>query len=271
MTTPSSHQSSGAQGSFGAMLQQARASKQISLDEAASELFILKRHLQALENENFSDLPQVAFARGFAINYAKFLDLDPIKVADSFDAAYPNELKQHSINNIDSPLRPMGTLQRDTHNRIRFNPMLVIAVIALIILAIFLYRMVSNATSDNAQEPTPLSEDISAAEQTQGAAIDNQDTVGASGSALNLGEPTTNARLPLVVSITDPVVVNITDAAGSSLMTGDQTAGTYELLGAPPLNVNISDTAGVSMTFNQEPVAMDEYAAGDQASFILNP
>ncbi len=271
MTTPPSNQLSNAQGSFGAMLQQARASKQVSLDDAASELFILKRHLQALENENFSDLPQVAFARGFAINYAKFLDLDPTKVADSFDAAYPNELKQHSVNNTESPLRPMGTLQRDSHNRIRFNPMLIIAVIALIILAIFLYRMVSNATSDNAQETMPLSEDISVAEQAQGAAIDNQDTVGASGSALNLGAPAAGTELPLLISITDAVVVNITDATGSSLMTGNQTAGNYELLGVPPLNVNISDTAGVSMTFNQDPVAMDEYVAGDQASFILNP
>ncbi|MGO1687913.1 MAG: helix-turn-helix domain-containing protein, partial [Psychrobacter sp.] len=81
MTTPSSNNQSNAQGSFGAMLQQARKTKKISLEEAAAELFILKRHLQALENENFSEMPQVAFARGFAINYAKFLDLDPVRVA----------------------------------------------------------------------------------------------------------------------------------------------------------------------------------------------
>ena len=87
MTPPSSNQSYNAQGSFGSMLQQARKSKQLTLDDAAKELFILKRHLQALENENFSDMPQAAFARGFAINYAKFLGLDPTKVAASFDAA----------------------------------------------------------------------------------------------------------------------------------------------------------------------------------------
>lgn len=72
MTTPSLNTQSNAQGSFGAVLQQARKNKQISLDEVAAELFILKRHLQALENENFSEMPQAAFARGFAINYAKF-------------------------------------------------------------------------------------------------------------------------------------------------------------------------------------------------------
>ena len=72
MTTPSSNTQSNAQGSFGAMLQQARKTKQVSLEEAAAELFILKRHLQALENENFADLPQAAFARGFAIGRSCF-------------------------------------------------------------------------------------------------------------------------------------------------------------------------------------------------------
>ena len=90
MTTPSSNTQSNAQGSFGAMLQQARKTKQVSLDEAAAELFILKRHLEALENENFAELPQAAFARGFAINYAKYLGLDSAKIANSLDAAYPN-------------------------------------------------------------------------------------------------------------------------------------------------------------------------------------
>ena len=104
MTTPSSNAQSNTQGSFGAMLQQARKTKQVSLEEAAAELFILKRHLKALEDENFADLPQAAFARGFAINYAKFLGLDPVKIASSFDAAYPNELKPYSVNNIDTPL-----------------------------------------------------------------------------------------------------------------------------------------------------------------------
>ena len=103
MTTPSSNTQSNTQGSFGAMLQQARKTKQVSLEEAAAELFILKRHLKALEDENFADLPQAAFARGFAINYAKFLGLDPVKVASSFDAAYPNELKPYSCLLYTSP------------------------------------------------------------------------------------------------------------------------------------------------------------------------
>lgn len=271
MTTPSSNTQSNAQGSFGAMLQQARKNKQLSLEDAAAELFILKRHLQALENENFSEMPQAAFARGFAINYAKFLGLDPVKIASSFDAAYPTELKSRSSNNIESPLRPMGTLQRDTHNRIRFNPLLIIAVIGVIILAIFLFRMVTNASKENNEQPVNTSEDISAIEQAQGAAI-NSDTngVSASGSALNLGGESTVAAT-LDVKLTDAAVVFITDASGSNLMNGLQTAGDYKLSGMPPFNVQIDNVKNVSLMLNQEAVALDSYATGTQASFELAP
>ncbi len=270
MTTPSLNTQSNAQGSFGAVLQQARKNKQISLDEVAAELFILKRHLQALENENFSEMPQAAFARGFAINYAKFLGLDPVKIASSFDAAYPTELKAKSVNNTDTPLRPMGTLQRDTHNRIRFNPLLIIAVIGVIILAIFLFRMVSNASKENTEQPVSTVEDVSAIEQAQGAAINTDEMgVGASGSALNLGGDASPASLD--VKLTDTAVVSITDASGSSLMSGSQTSGDYKLSGTPPFNVQIDNVDNVSIMLNQEAVALNTYATDKQANFELAP
>ena len=270
MITPSSNTQSNAQGSFGAVLQQARKNKQVTLDAAAAELFILKRHLEALESENFAELPQAAFARGFAINYAKYLGLDSAKIASSFDAAYPNELKAKSASNIDTPLRPMGTLQRDTHNRIRFNPLLIIGVIGLIILAVFLFRMVSNASKENTQEPVSAVEDMSAIEQAQGAAINSDASgVGASGSALNLGDAATTATLNLV--LTSDAVVSITDASGNSLINGSQSAGNYDLSGMPPFNVQIDNIDNVSLMLDQQAVALDTYATDKQATFELAP
>lgn len=270
MTESSLNTQSNAQNSFGAMLQQARKAKQVSLEEASATLFILKRHLQALEEENFSELPQVAFTRGFAINYAKFLDLDPIRVASAFDAAYPNELKSNATGNTETLLRPMGTLQRDTHNRIRFNPLLIAAVIGLIILAVFLFRMVSNASQDN-QETTPVVEDVSSSEQVQGAAVANQDgSVGASGSALNLGaESSSSANLQ--INVKQAADISITDASGNSLISGEQSAGNYSLVGEPPFSVQIGDVNNVNLKLNQQAVALDQYATGNQAVFELKP
>ena len=99
--------------SFGATLKLAREQKNRTLDEAADHLYILKRHLQALEAEDFEALPQMTFARGFAINYAKYLGLDPAAIVKSFDSVYPEHLKTNG-SNIKTPLKPLGTLQRDS-------------------------------------------------------------------------------------------------------------------------------------------------------------
>jgi len=174
------------------------------------------------------------------------------------------------VNNTDTPLRPMGTLQRDTHNRIRFNPLLIIAVIGVIVLAIFLFRMVSNASKENIERPVSTVEDVSAIEQAQGAAINTDEMgVGASGSALNLGGDASPASLD--VKLTDTAVVSITDASGSSLMSGSQTSGDYKLSGTPPFNVQIDNVDNVSIMLNQEAVALNTYATDKQANFELAP
>jgi cytoskeletal protein RodZ len=63
---------------FGDTLRQARAHKGISLIEAAQATYINRYYLVALEEENFSVLPDGAtFRRGIVRHYASFLGLDP--------------------------------------------------------------------------------------------------------------------------------------------------------------------------------------------------
>lgn len=247
------------QASFGAMLQQARLNQQLSLDDASAELFILPRHLQALEEEQFDDLPQAAFARGFAINYAKFLGLDSVQVASLFDAAYP-KTRHHSVDNVVTPLRTMGTGSPSLNNRVRLNPLLIIAVAALIILIIFLARLVSNAR----QEPEaarPLVEDLTTQAQEQGAAI-NSDANGliASGSIVD----TMVGSTALEIILTDTTTVNIYDATGNRLITGSQSRGNYKLTGTPPFKVDIGNVDNVSLLLNQEPVSLMDYATNTE-------
>lgn len=75
----------------------------------------------------------------------------------------------------------------------------------------------------------------------------------------------------LEVKLTDNAVISITDASGSNLMNGAQTAGDYKLSGMPPFNVQIDNIDNVSLMLNQEAVALDTYATDKQASFELTP
>lgn len=273
--------------SFGANLKWAREQKNCTLDEAADHLYILKRHLQALEAEDFEALPQMTFARGFAINYAKYLGLDPNVIVKSFDEVYPEHLK--SSGNIKAPLKPLGTLQRDSRRpSFRINPFLILGIIALIALAVFLLRTVNNArqeTAPNQQDETAIS-DISSSEQAQGAALtdstgDQVTTVegsgleiGSAGSAINNTDNTaasdqTDATLDFWVrNNTD---ITVTDAKGVVLMSGNQPRGGYQIIGQPPFQIQINKVNNVTLNLNQEKVPLADYAQNDQANFALEP
>ena len=240
----------------------------------AAELFILRRHLEAIEAEDFRSLPQIAFARGFVINYAKFVGLDPDEIADSFNRNYPDELKKKSVDDIESPLKPMGTLQREGRRAIRINPLLVLGLIGLIILAVFLIRTISNA-KDAAQVETQdsaLVDDLSDSEQSAGAAVNTTvvssgNDLQSSGSALSLNAE--DATLDFRVTDTTPLTV--VDATGKTLLTGEQGAGNYKLSGKAPFKVQIGNVSNVTLNLNGESIKLNDFAQNNQANFSLAP
>jgi cytoskeleton protein RodZ len=69
---------------LGEYLKQARKKKRLSLEQIASKTRIQERHLQALESEDFGELPAKVFAKGFVRSYAKALGLDEEEALQCF-------------------------------------------------------------------------------------------------------------------------------------------------------------------------------------------
>lgn len=65
-------------GLFGEILSSQRNKKRISLSRVAKDLHIKKEHLEALEKEDWSSLPESTFVKGFITSYAQYLGLDPV-------------------------------------------------------------------------------------------------------------------------------------------------------------------------------------------------
>ncbi len=70
--------------SLGEYLKQARKKKRLSLEQIASQTRIQAQHLQALESEDFANLPAKVFAKGFVRSYAKILGLDEEEALQCF-------------------------------------------------------------------------------------------------------------------------------------------------------------------------------------------
>lgn len=256
---------------FGGKLRSARTSRGYSLDVVAGELNILKRHVQAIEEEDFDALPQFAFARGFVVNYAKFLGLDADEFAKEFENIYPENKRTKRVEDIKAPLVPMGTVERG-RSRMRFNPWLIVGVVGLVIFGFALLKIISNATSKSDEPSDAIStQTLSPAEQAQGAAI------GSAGSAINLGSNDSQAAITQAMAgqgVIDiwskgDVNIKITDKNNNVLMQGLQSRGGYQLKGDIPLTVEIDNPAQVDLNFNQRPVRLGEHTKDGKATFTL--
>ncbi len=75
--------------SVGKKLQQARLSKQLSIEEAARVTRIRPDKLIDLEEDNYSNFPSMSYAKGFLLLYARFLGVDVREFADTLHAPNP--------------------------------------------------------------------------------------------------------------------------------------------------------------------------------------
>ncbi|GAA0313131.1 hypothetical protein GCM10009129_08040 [Psychrobacter aestuarii] len=253
---------------FGAPLRQAREEKGLSLQAVSDELYILTPYLAALEAEDFDAMPPAVFARGFLINYARFLGLDAEPLATRFDRACPSHYRTppENINALPVASPAMSGSTR----RVRINPWLLLALIALVVGAVALWSLVSGS-SDTAPAPTatPTVIEMDSADQQAGAALNSTGSaIGASGSALGVGMASSAA---LSVEVTDGATVAITDADDTALVSKRLTAGTYRFEGTPPFNIQIDAVDKVALQMNGAPVDMSAYSQDNRADFTLMP
>lgn len=72
---------------LGELLRQARVYKGASLRDAERATRISRTYLEALENQDFAQLPPPAYARGIVKNYAQYLGLDPAAILSLYDSS----------------------------------------------------------------------------------------------------------------------------------------------------------------------------------------
>jgi cytoskeleton protein RodZ len=76
-----------AMGAFGDRLRREREMRGITLDEITESTKISRRHLEALEEEHFDQLPGGVFNKGFVRAYAHFLGIDEDQAVADYSAA----------------------------------------------------------------------------------------------------------------------------------------------------------------------------------------
>jgi flagellar biosynthesis protein FlhG len=76
----------------GALLRKVRESLGLDLGEISAKTKISRAHLQALEDDHFDELPALVYTRGFLVELAKQLRLDPLQVQKTYLRRVRDEL-----------------------------------------------------------------------------------------------------------------------------------------------------------------------------------
>src|SRR2546423_488945 len=123
----------------GRKLQQARLRKQISVEDAARATRVRPDKIIDLENDNYSNFPNIAYAKGFLLIYAKFLGVDVTDYADTLENANPVAIDEYEYLNAPTDHRPVVHYAPQKHSLL---PLLIGAVL-LIATAIIMYLVLS--------------------------------------------------------------------------------------------------------------------------------
>lgn len=119
----------------GKKLQQARQQKRLSIEEASRSTKIRPDRISDLEQDDFTHFPNLTYAKGFLLIYAKYLGVDVSEFASSFE-----NTSQVSINNYEYLNNASTAAAEVVHHHVPSaapsSSKLVVAVLALVVILV---------------------------------------------------------------------------------------------------------------------------------------
>ena len=276
----------------GMLLRDTRLAAGWSIDAVAQQLKLAPRQVQAIENDDFGQLPGRTFVRGFVRNYARLLQLDVAEVL----AALPDAVAAPSL---DSPSlapspRVMGELPAYLHAKPSSARWLVPLVLVLIIALAAAYEYTrpgstlgqllhGDAGPSIAAPSSPSAPSAPSSDVTQ--ALPNP--VASSGAG---APPTPGTLAPSAAAATDPAAVagaatgdgplvlvfrgtswvEVKDGTGATVLsTIGYPGASHTVGGAPPFEVVLGNAEAVTVTYRGVAVDSTPYIKQNVAKFTL--
>jgi cytoskeleton protein RodZ len=295
----------------GRRLRVQRQTRGLELERVAAQLHLRVPVVEALEQDNYKDLPSPVFVAGYLRNYARLLDLDPEPLIAAYRAAHPPS-EPDTPRFKPGPRQAIGHEIGSGHILVRLISLgLIVAVIAMVILwwqnrvdlltiggetattalgtsadeATPLARNPADATAVPAPAPavvgslplpTPAQSSLTGAQdQTPGPVALALPAPAATPTPMEQTPPPAPTPAPneVVLSFAGPSWVNVRDAAGTVVLNSEMRKGdTRVLTGTPPYKMVIGNARSVTLTVGGQPVALGgSRAQGGTARLTLDP
>ncbi|HTH93897.1 MAG TPA: RodZ domain-containing protein [Rhodocyclaceae bacterium] len=281
----------------GTALREAREAHGYSLADVSLALKFGVRQLEALENDDYSNLKGTTFVRGFVRSYARYLKLDEVPLLKALEPRLPAPVAEVKV--VESMDAEMPTQGADIHSRRAYA----IAIAVLLLGALAWFAVQGHAPSpkpvdDQVATPTPSTLDataprsesaqanaipaITASPETQPATTTTPvapatATLGTQ-TAVPADAPTTPAtpainpdERQLVLSFSAESWVEVRDGTQHVIFSGRSPAGSNQTLhGKPPFQLVVGNAPAVKLHYEDRDIDLQPYTRVDVARLTLD-
>lgn len=228
---------------FGAVLAATRNAKSLSLQDVSDTLRLSVKQISALENDDFSALPQPMVTRGFIRNYARLLELDAQALLDSYRLRVPDNTTTSL--NVQTSIPHVQLVKQN-------RPWLKYVLALLLLVLVVWYYQAEQAVSPSAT-PAAVSEVVSAVALPEAALPSTEpeaDVVGSSAGELAVNPVASDKASSLQAKAVQPTAIQsvaTVESVASSVMQKDKPT-----LIPAPANVGLQLRPSSDMTIPSE-------------------
>lgn len=260
---------------YGARLAWERQRAGLSVTDVAATLRLHPNQVRAIEQEDLTRLPELAYVRGFIRSYARVLNVDAAPMlGDLNDKLAPSGASVVDAMTTTSDYSPVRAAARERMSR---QVVMAVAVIGLIALGIIGWQ----STLQGQQAPAPAAitaappiatapvEQPAIKEEQSVPAAEQPSQVSEPASAVVASEPSTAPPM-LWLRFSGKSWVEVTDANGKILLLELSSAGVEHMLnGAAPLTVVIGDANTTSVSVHGEAFNLQPFTRNNVARFTV--
>ncbi len=263
--------------SVGAMLREERTRLGLGVADVANRLKFAPRQIEALEEDDFAHLPEMAFVRGFVRSYARLLQLDPAPLLAALPGAVVQPAPSTASTRAEVPI-PKNYSPR------RPNIIWLVAAFAVVTtLTLFVWlhgndtKAPKAAKAPKAEAPAPaFSAAMTALEAADAEVMKKQKTdatvVRRAAEPLTKPVDTHASKQAGVIRLefSEESWVEVTDKEGKVLLSQTNPPGSeHSVNGTPPFSVVIGHASGVRLYYKGKAVDLSTHVNSDVARLTL--
>lgn len=261
---------------IGQKLTQAREALGFSIGDVAERLKLSARQIEALEQDDYTNLPEPIFVRGFLRSYARLLNLDDASIVADLDATLP---KSEDESKIESSVKKPKKIQTHKTNAVISPKRIIIVLVILIIGMVLAVQFKPFGSSDSERSVS----DIAIGELVSPDTINTEDSLVISGGD-RLEQSSTvsqESTLPqddalaleagLKITVGYRTSLKVLDANGNELINQIVPGKSeHKIEGIAPFTVRIGYAKGTAVQYNNQAIDIISDIQNNTAEFIVS-